>query len=57
MPEIGLGIVRETGTYEGRTRPLLFWYDENGNRYQTPEEKLQNLLAKLQQQGIDPNTL
>ncbi len=71
MPEIGLGIGREQGTYQGRTREWLFWYDENGHRYQTPEEinaeqqqqleqtqqQLQELLTKLKQQGIDPNTL
>jgi Uma2 family endonuclease len=71
MPEIGLGIGRERGTYQGRTREWLFWYDENGNRHQTPEEvnaeqqqqleqaqqQLQELLIRLQQQGIDPNTL
>lgn len=71
MPEIGLGIGREQGTYQGRTREWLFWYDQNGNRYQTPEEvnvqqqqqleqtqqQLQELLARLQQQGIDPNLL
>ncbi len=71
MPEIGLGIGREQGTYQGRTREWLFLYDENGNRYQTPEEvnaeqqqeleqtqqQLKELLAKLQKQGIDPNTL
>ncbi|MBC1236650.1 Uma2 family endonuclease [Nostoc sp. 2RC] len=71
MPEIGLGIGREQGTYQGRTREWLFWYDKDGNRYQTPEEinaqqqqqleqtqqQLQELLARLQQQGIDPNLL
>ncbi|MBW4684148.1 MAG: Uma2 family endonuclease [Komarekiella atlantica HA4396-MV6] len=71
MPEIGLGIGREQGTYQGRTREWLFWYDQDGNRYPTPEEvnaqqqqqleqtqqQLQELLARLQQQGIDPNLL
>ncbi|MDJ0677734.1 MAG: hypothetical protein QNJ36_20520 [Calothrix sp. MO_167.B42] len=64
MPEIGLGMGRERGTYQGRTREWLFWYDENGNRYQTPEEivatqqqQIQELLARLQQQDIDPNIL
>jgi Uma2 family endonuclease len=71
MPEIGLGIGREQGTYQGRTREWLFWYDQDGNRYQTPEEvnaqqqqqleqtqqQLQELLGRLQQQGIDPNLL
>ena len=53
MPEIGLGIGRERGTYQGLTREWLYWYDENNNRYQTPEEvalssqqQLQDLLIK-----------
>jgi Uma2 family endonuclease len=64
MPEVGLGIGRERGTYQGLTREWLYWYDQDGNRYQTPEEvaltsqqQLQNLLAKLQQRGINPDTL
>jgi hypothetical protein len=82
MPEIGLGIGRERGKYLGITREWLFWYDENGNRYLTPDEvkdqqlsqkdqqlsqkdqqlsqkdqQLQELLTKLQERGIDPNTL
>jgi Uma2 family endonuclease len=64
MPEIGLGIGRERGTYQGLTREWLYWYDQNGNRYLTPEEvairqqqQLQELLAKLQQKGIDLNSI
>ncbi|MBW4631434.1 MAG: Uma2 family endonuclease [Iphinoe sp. HA4291-MV1] len=81
MPEIALGIGRDSplggsllehrGTYQGRTREWLYWYDQNGNRYQTLEEtlikqqqqleqtqqQLQELLVKLQQQGIDPNRI
>jgi len=57
MPEIGLGIGRERGIYQGFTREWLYWYDQNGNRYPTPEEQLQTLLTRLQQKGIDPNTL
>jgi hypothetical protein len=71
MPEIGLAIGRERGTYQGKMREWLFWYDQDGNRYQTPEETIaikqqqleetqqqfQELLARLQQQGIDPNAL
>ncbi len=56
MPEVGLGIGREQGTYQGRTREWLYWYDKNGNRYSTQEEELQALLARLQARGIDPNT-
>lgn len=57
MPEIGLGMGKDRGTYQGLTREWLYWYDQNSNRYPTPEEQLQQLLVKLQQQGIDPNTL
>lgn len=57
MPEVGLGIGREEGTYQDRTREWLYWYDENGNRHSTQEEQMQALLAKLQARGIDPNTL
>jgi hypothetical protein len=38
MPEIGLGIGREIGTFENWQREWLYWYDEQGNRYLTPEE-------------------
>ena len=57
MPEINLGIGRERGTYQGLTREWLYWYDRDGNRYPTPEEQIQTLLAKLKQQGIAPDTL
>ncbi len=57
MQEVGLGIGREEGTYQDRTREWLYWYDENGNRHSTQEEQMQALLAKLQARGIDPNTL
>nr|WP_250125448.1 hypothetical protein [Chroococcidiopsis sp. CCMEE 29] len=57
MPEINLGIGRERGTYQGLTREWLYWYDQKGSRYPTPEEQLQTLLARLQHRGIDPNTL
>jgi len=39
MPEIGLAIGRERGTYRGRTREWLYWYDEQGRRWLTTEEK------------------
>lgn len=64
IPEIGLGIGRENGTYRQITREWLFWYDENGNRYLTPDEakeqkiaqqnhQIQELLTKLREMGID----
>jgi Uma2 family endonuclease len=41
MPEIGLGIGSERGNYAGITREWLYWYDETGRRYPTPNERVQ----------------
>ncbi len=41
IPEIGLGIGKERGTYLGRTREWLYWYDQKGRRQPTPEEVAQ----------------
>ena len=38
MPEIGLGIGIDVGTYQGITREWLYWYDNTGNRYLTSDE-------------------
>lgn len=71
MPEIGLGIGRSLGTYEGWLREWLYWYDQDGNKYPTPEEvaqqqqeraevaeqQLEALIAKLRERGIDPEKL
>lgn len=38
MPEIGLGIGTEVGTHYSLTREWLYWYDEVGIRYSTPQE-------------------
>lgn len=40
MPEIGLGIGREIGTFENWQREWLYWYDEQGKRILTPEEQI-----------------
>ncbi|MDW8454087.1 MAG: hypothetical protein RML39_11600 [Oscillatoriaceae cyanobacterium SKYGB_i_bin93] len=62
LPEIGLGIGCERGTYQGITQKWLYWYDENGQRLLTPEEKAdaasrraQILAEKLRELGIDPD--
>ncbi|WP_424100449.1 Uma2 family endonuclease [Moorena producens] len=39
MPEIGLGIGTELGTYQDWSREWLYWYDLNGKRYPSPEER------------------
>jgi len=41
MPEIGLGIGRGQGVHEGWQREWLYWFDEQGNRFPTPEEVAQ----------------
>ncbi|BBD58026.1 hypothetical protein NIES2109_07950 [Nostoc sp. HK-01] len=40
LAEIGLGIGCERGNYCGLTREWLYWYNEAGNRYPTPEEQI-----------------
>lgn len=62
LPEIGLGIGHERGTYQGITREWLYWYDEQGQRLLTPEERItqaeqraQRLEQRLRSLGIDPD--
>ena len=49
MPEIGLGIGTEVGTFQGITREWLYWYEEQGNRYSTLEEAKQQAEFQRQQ--------
>lgn len=39
LPEIGLGLGRERGRYQGIEREWLYWYTEAGDRYLIPEEQ------------------
>jgi Uma2 family endonuclease len=57
IPEMGLGIGREEGTYRAWTREWLYWYDQNGNRLSTPAEVAHRLAERLRQMGIDPDTI
>jgi Uma2 family endonuclease len=41
MPEVGLGIGYERGNYAAVKREWLYWYDETGQRYPTPNERVQ----------------
>ncbi|YAF98860.1 MAG: Uma2 family endonuclease [Nodularia sp. CChRGM 3473] len=55
LPEIGLGIGCERGNYCGVTREWMYWYDESGKRYPTPQEQIkqaqeQALLAEQRAQ-------
>jgi Uma2 family endonuclease len=64
LPEIGLGIGNERGTYLGITREWLYWYDEQGKRLLAPEERVQQaqqraqiLAERLRALGVDPDSL
>ncbi|MBE9210887.1 Uma2 family endonuclease [Nostoc sp. LEGE 06077] len=54
LAEIGLGIGCERGNYCGVTREWLYWYDEAGNRYPTPEEQIKQAQkrAELAEQQV-----
>ncbi|MGK7886693.1 MAG: DUF4351 domain-containing protein, partial [Crocosphaera sp.] len=42
LSELNLGIGKEIGLYQGIEREWLYWYDENGERYLTPEERIKS---------------
>ncbi|MBK1987128.1 Uma2 family endonuclease [Sphaerospermopsis aphanizomenoides BCCUSP55] len=50
MPEIGLALGRERGTYLGRTREWLYWYDEQERKLLTPEELAQQEKQRAEQE-------
>ncbi|NER29729.1 MAG: Uma2 family endonuclease [Symploca sp. SIO1C4] len=52
MPEVGLGIGRELGVCEQWQRDWLYWYDQQLNRYQVPEELIEQLQQQLRQQEL-----
>ena len=71
IPEIGLGIGRAQGIHQAWTREWLYWYDQNGNRLASSQERLQQeqqiafaerqraerLAERLRQMGINPDDL
>jgi Uma2 family endonuclease len=61
MPEVGLGIGMERGTYLGITREWLYWYNQQ-RRFLTPEEQVkqaqqqaQLLAERLRAMGVEPD--
>jgi Uma2 family endonuclease len=50
LPEVGLALGRERGTYMGYEREWLHWYDEAGERLPTPEDRIQQQQAIAQQE-------
>jgi Uma2 family endonuclease len=71
LPEVGLALGRERGTYMGYEREWLHWYDEVGERLPTPEDRIQQqqaiaqqerdraekLAAKLRALGVEPDAV
>ncbi|MBV8882786.1 MAG: Uma2 family endonuclease [Chroococcidiopsidaceae cyanobacterium CP_BM_RX_35] len=62
FPGAGLGIGRSQGTHNGLVREWLFWYDQQGNRFSSPEEQIvlerqraERLAELLRERGIDPD--
>lgn len=55
LPEVGLALGRDRGSYLGYEREWLYWYDQAGNRLLTPEEEIeqQSLRAEAQQARAD----
>jgi Uma2 family endonuclease len=49
MPEIGLGIGRARGAYQGIEREWLYWFNEQGERYPTPEERAEQAEQRASQ--------
>lgn len=64
MPEVGLGIGRHQAIVGGILQELLYWYDQQSNRYLTAEEQAQQertraekLAQYLRALGVDPDDL
>jgi Uma2 family endonuclease len=57
MPEVGLGIGRYRGMVGGIDRELLGWYDQQGKRYLTAEERSRQFAQYLRSLGVDPDNL
>ncbi|MDY7002503.1 MAG: Uma2 family endonuclease [Cyanobacteriota bacterium] len=64
MPEIGLGIGVEVGNYQRCEREWLYWYDSEGNRFMTLQERelqqrqrAEQLEQMLRSLGVDPEKL
>ncbi|MGB5592552.1 MAG: Uma2 family endonuclease [Crocosphaera sp.] len=50
LSEIGLGIGKQKGTYQGIEREWLYWYDQQGQRYLTPEERIRETEERIKQE-------
>jgi Uma2 family endonuclease len=50
LPEIGLGLGRDRGSYQGIEREWLYWYDEQGQRILIPEERIKQERQRAEQE-------
>lgn len=50
IPELGLGIGRGQGSYEGWNREWLYWYDGEGNRFSSLDERAARVEQELEQE-------
>ncbi len=60
MPEVGLGIGRFQSVSGGVQQEMLCWFNQQGTRYLTPEERAEQaerLAARLRELGEDPDQL
>lgn len=57
MPEVGLGIGRYPMVVGTMQQEGLAWYDQQGDRYLTADERLQRLAERLRELGEDPDLL
>jgi hypothetical protein len=60
MPEIGLGLGRCVLPSDRFRREVLSWFDEQGQRYLSTEERAERserLAARLRELGEDPDLL
>ncbi len=59
LPEIGLGLGREFGTYRNCQREWLYWYDREGNRLTAPAEvaEQERLLREQESQRAERERL
>jgi Uma2 family endonuclease len=57
LPEVGLGIGCEQGDYGNWQREWLYWYDQQGVRYPTAEERATNAEAIASQERLQKEKL
>jgi Uma2 family endonuclease len=52
MPELGLGLGKERQIFQSRRREWLFWYNQQGDRYLMPEERIEQAKVRAEQANL-----